>query len=113
MEKFYLTTFGPEKNYAHVQPQLFGLSFAITCLMDISEPQTMARKDSNIYTVEEGPLPPRNVLGPLVVPPTSLERYKILNILFIGNTCELGRCTNNEHDTSRLLLYFNLYKTSL
>ena len=49
---------------------------------------------------------------PLRCPPhTFLERYKILNTLFTVNTRELEWCTRNEHDTSRLVLYFNLYRT--
>ena len=31
--------------------------------------------------------------------PRNFSWYKILNILFTANTCELGRCTRNEHDT--------------
>ena len=45
--------------------------------------------------------------------PNFSRRYKILNILFTANTCNLGRCKRNGHDAYRLLLYFSLYKTSL
>ena len=55
--------------------------------------------------------PPRNFLGPFVG--TSLVRHNILSILFIVNIFKLGRCTRSKQYTSRLLLYFNLYKTSL
>ena len=61
------------------------------------------------------PRPPRNFLSPFVGLPLLWKSIKfwILNILFTANTCELGKCTRDEHRTSRLLLYFNLCRTSL
>ena len=59
-----------------------------------------------------GPGPPEIFFSPSLAS-NFLERYKVLNTLFTANTCELGRCTRNESDASRLLLFFNLYKTSL
>ena len=60
-----------------------------------------------------GTHPPEIFFALSLASPTFLERYKILNFEFTANICELGRCTRNEHDISKLLLYFNLYKTSL
>ena len=39
--------------------------------------------------------------------------FLISNRLYTANNRELGRCTRNEHDTSRLLLYFDLYTNRL
>ena len=64
-----------------------------------------------------GTMPSKIFLAPLLAPQFSRKvqifdyivycKYRIL----LYCTCEVRRCTRNEHDTSRLLLCFNLYKT--